>query len=149
MSTEEPEETRRPGSGQDVPVGAGKSRTLAITQPGADSSDRPGSPGQILYGEGPVRINTDRDVVTVRVVNTADRPVTVGSHYHFAEANPALEFDREAAWGRHQDIIAGGMARFEPGTPQEVALVPFGGRRIAAGFRGECKGALDERQWRG
>lgn len=151
MSPEEPgpESTKRQGSGQEVPVGSGKSRLTAITQPGADSSDKPGAPGEILYGDGPVRTNVGRDVVTVRVVNTADRAITVGSHYHFAEVNPGLDFDREAAWGRHLDIISGGLARFDPGAPQEVALVPFAGRRIAAGFRGACRGPLDERHSHG
>lgn len=145
MRPEKPKATKRQGSGKKVPVGSGEGRAIAITHPGADSTPRPGTPGQILYGDGPVPINVGRDVVTVRVVNTADRPVTVGSHYHFAEANPALQFDRQAAWGRRQNIISGGMTRFDPGVAQEIELVPFGGRRIAAGFRGECQGPVDER----
>jgi urease beta subunit len=102
-----------------------------------------GTPGEIVYGDGPVTINAGRQVITVEVVNTADRPITVGSHYHFAEANPALRFDRKAAWGYRQNIIAGGMTRFDPGITQHVELVPFVGRRIAAGFRGACGGPLD------
>jgi urease beta subunit len=101
------------------------------------------TPGGIVHDDGPVAINAGREVITVTVVNTADRPITVGSHYHFAEANPALQFDRKAAWGCHQNIIAGGITRFDPGITQEVELVSFAGRRIAAGFRGECKGRLD------
>ncbi|GAA1783491.1 urease subunit beta [Actinomadura chokoriensis] len=136
-----PEPTRkRPGSGKDVGLGSGKGGAIGITHPGADSSAKPGRPGQILYAEDPVRINVGRDVVTVSVVNTADRPVTVGSHYHFADANPALEFDREAARGRRQNIISGGMTRFDPGVRQEIELVPYAGRRIVPGFRAAGSG---------
>jgi urease beta subunit len=138
-----PESRKRPGTGRKLPLGSGNSGEIALTEPGADSSATPGAPGEILYGDGPIEINTGREVTTLTVVNTADRPITVGSHYHFAEANPALEFDRAAAWGRRQNIIAGGMTRFDPGMTQEVELVPFVGRRIAAGFRGECAGPLD------
>jgi urease beta subunit len=84
-----------------------------------------------------------REVITLTVVNTGDRPITVGSHYHFAEANPALEFDRQAAWGRRQNIIASGMTRFDPGAPQEVELIPYAGRRVMPGFRGESPGQTD------
>jgi urease beta subunit len=141
---ESPSPTRqRPGTGQHVVLGSGKGGAIAITQPGADSSATPGSPGQILYGAGPVRINVGREAITLTVVNTGDRPITVGSHYHFAEANPALEFDRPAAWGRRQNIVAAGMTRFDPGAPQEVELVPYAGRRIMAGFRGQTKGQAD------
>jgi urease beta subunit len=138
-----PQSCKRPGTGRKAPLGSGKSGEIGRTEPGADSSATPGTPGEILYGDGPIEINAGREVATVTVVNTADRPITVGSHYHFAEANPALEFDRAAAWGRRQNIIAGGMTRFDPGVTQEVELVPFVGRRIAAGFRGECAGPLD------
>lgn len=144
MSPKKTQKIKRQGSGKKVPLGSGKGGAIAITHPGADSSAKPGTPGEILYGDGPVPINTGREVVTVTVVNTADRPVSVGSHYHFAEANPALEFDRGAAWGRRQNIMAGGMTRFDPGVAQEVELVPFAGRRIAAGFRGTCQGPVDE-----
>jgi urease subunit beta len=81
--------------------------------------------------------------MTVRVVNTGDRPVQVGSHFHFAEVNPALELDRVAARGRRLAIPAGTSARFEPGAGRDVALVAFAGARIAAGFRGEVAGPLD------
>lgn len=138
-----PESRKRPGSGRDVAVASGKGEGTAITHPGADSCAIPGTPGEVIYGDGPVEINAGRDVVTLTVVNTGDRPITVGSHYHFAEANPALQFDRKAAWGRRLNIMSGGLARFDPGATQEVELVPFGGRRIAAGFRGECGGRLD------
>ena len=79
------------------------------------------------------------------VTNSADRPVQVGSHYHFAAVNPGLEFDRAAAWGRHLDIPAGTSVRFEPGVEREVVLVPLGGARRVPGLRPEYAGALDER----
>ena len=103
-------------------------------------------PGEILYGDGPVSINDGRPELTLRVENTADRPVQVGSHYHFAEANPALAFDREAAWGRRLGIPAGTSVRFEPGITREVELVPLGGHRIVPGLRGEAGGPLDTPQ---
>ncbi|WP_179816091.1 urease subunit beta [Allostreptomyces psammosilenae] len=100
-------------------------------------------PGQIVFGDGPIRVNAGRPVTTLTVVNTADRPVQVGSHYHFAEANPGLEFDRAAAHGLRLDVPAGTAVRFEPGIPTEVHLVPIGGRRVVAGLRGQTRGALD------
>ncbi|MGH3957628.1 urease subunit beta [Mycobacterium sp.] len=132
-----------PGSGIDVPLGSGKGSTIAVTHPGADTRAHPGVPGEVRYGKGAVLINEGRPVTTLRVTNTGDRPVTVGSHYHFAETNEALEFNRSAAWGKRLNIISGGMVRFDPGTVQEVDLVPFVGDRIAAGFRGLCGGRLD------
>jgi urease subunit beta len=102
-------------------------------------------PGEILVGDGPVEINVGRPVLTLDVANTGDRPVQVGSHYHFAEANPALEFDRSAAWGHRLAVPAGTSVRFEPGVPRQVELVPLAGRRIVPGLRGECGGSLDER----
>jgi urease subunit beta len=81
-------------------------------------------------------------VTTLVVTNTADRPVQVGSHYHFAEANPGLSFDRAAAWGHRLAIPAGTSVRFEPGVTRSVDLVPLGGNRIVPGLRGECGGAL-------
>ncbi len=77
------------------------------------------------------------------VVNTGDRPVQVGSHYHFAVANPALDFDRDAAWGRRLDVPAGTAVRFEPGLTRDVDLVPLAGARIVPGLRMEKNGALD------
>lgn len=138
-----PIDKKRPGSGKDTPVGSGKGTTLGTTQPGSDSSAVPGTPGEVIFDDEPIEINAGRPVITLRVVNTGDRPITVGSHYHFAEVNPALEFDRKAAWGYRQDIIAGGLTRFNPGEPLDVELVPFVGSRIAMGFRGECGGPLD------
>jgi len=100
-------------------------------------------PGEVVLGDGPVEINAGRPVTTVVVANTGDRPVQVGSHYHFAEANPALEFDRKAAYGLRLAVPAGTAVRFEPGIEREVDLVPIGGRRVVAGLRGEVAGSLD------
>ena len=100
-------------------------------------------PGQIEGPDDMIELNRGRPVVTLRVENGGDRPVQVGSHYHFAEANPALEFDRAAARGRRLDIPAGTAVRFEPGIAIDVDLVPFTGNRIIAGLRGEVAGALD------
>lgn len=100
-------------------------------------------PGEVVYGEEPVELYAGKQLVTLRVDNTGDRPVQVGSHYHFAEANPALSFDRVAARGRHLAVPAGTSVRFEPGITMEVGLVPFGGDRYVAGFRGEVGGRVD------
>jgi len=93
-------------------------------------------PGEVIAAVEPLALNADAPRTTLTVQNTGDRPVQVGSHYHFAEANPALEFDRDAAWGLRLDIPAGTAVRFEPGLAREVALVPIGGRRIVTGLRG-------------
>jgi urease subunit beta len=103
-------------------------------------------PGEVLFGDGPVELNAGRPATRIAVVNTGDRPVQVGSHYHFAEANPALEFDREAAWGHRLGVPAGTSVRFEPGVAREVDLVRLGGNRIVPGLRGECAGPLDRPQ---
>jgi urease subunit beta len=100
-------------------------------------------PGEVLCGDEPVRINEGRPAVKVTVHNTGDRPVQVGSHFHFAEVNPALAFDRSAARGRRLDIPAGTSVRFEPGIERDVDLVPYAGARVAAGFRGEFGGRVD------
>lgn len=103
----------------------------------------PGIPGELLPGDGPVTINAGRVVQTMAVTNTGDRPVQVGSHYHFAEANPTLAFDRAAAWGYRLAVPAGTAVRFEPGIAREVDLVPLAGNRVVAGLRGECGGPLE------
>ncbi|WP_329345678.1 urease subunit beta [Streptomyces microflavus] len=100
-------------------------------------------PGEILYGDGGIALNEGRAVTRLTVLNAADRPVQVGSHYHFAEANPGLRFDRAAARGLRLHIAAGTAVRFEPGIPVDVELVPLAGRRIVPGLRGETGGALD------
>ena len=100
-------------------------------------------PGQILVRDGEIELNAGRETVTLDVSNTGDRPIQVGSHYHFAEANPSLAFDRVAARGLRLDVPAGTAVRFEPGIALDVALVPFVGGRIIAGLRGAVSGPLD------
>ncbi|MGW1379563.1 urease subunit beta [Streptomyces sp. NPDC002446] len=100
-------------------------------------------PGQIFPADEPVRLNEGLPRTRMTVLNAADRPVQVGSHYHFAEANPGLDFDRAAAHGKRLNVAAGSAVRFEPGIPTEVELVPIGGKRIIAGLRGETGGTLD------
>ena len=128
---------RRPGTGE---------RQAVRREHGIDQLPTPGQPmvpGEVLYADSPVIINEGADVVTLRVENGADRPIQIGSHYHFAEVNPALEFDRKAAWGRRLNVLSGGSVRFEPGAVENVELIPIRGRRIIAGLRGECGGELD------
>lgn len=103
-------------------------------------------PGEVLPGEDPIEINPGRPVRTVLVRNTGDRPVQVGSHYHFAAANPALEFDRGLAWGHRLAVPAGTAVRFEPGVEREVDLVPLAGARVVPGLRPESAGPLDGRE---
>jgi urease subunit beta len=98
-------------------------------------------PGEIVCGDGPVTINAGRVVVALTVTNTGDRPVQVGSHYHFAQSNPALSFDRDAARGMRLNIPAGTAVRFEPGMVREVSLVPLAGQRLVPGLR--LEGQLD------
>ena len=100
-------------------------------------------PGEILPAAGEITLNQGAEAITLTVANTGDRPVQVGSHYHFAETNPRLSFDREAARGYRLDIPSGTAVRFEPGQEREVTLVPYGGGRIVQGFRGEVMGDLD------
>ncbi|WP_327358191.1 urease subunit beta [Streptomyces sp. NBC_01304] len=100
-------------------------------------------PGEILFADAPVLINEGRPVTRLTVLNAADRPVQVGSHYHFAEANPGLDFDRGAARGQRLNIAAGTAVRFEPGIPVDVELIPLAGLRLVPGLRGETGGALD------
>ncbi|MEN0039962.1 MAG: urease subunit beta [Pseudomonadota bacterium] len=99
-------------------------------------------PGEILTADGDITLNADREAMTLQVANTGDRPVQVGSHYHFAETNPALDFDRDAAHGMRLDIAAGTAVRFEPGQRRDVNLVPIGGDRKVFGFNGKVMGSL-------
>ena len=101
-------------------------------------------PGEIQVGEGSISLNAGRATVQLTVENTGDRPVQVGSHYHFAETNPALSFDRIAARGFRLNIAAGTAVRFEPGQSRTVELVAYAGLRNVYGFRGEIMGALDQ-----
>ena len=99
-------------------------------------------PGEVIFADGPVTINEGRPVTTLSVTNTGDRPIQVGSHYHFAEANPALMFDRATARGQRLAIPAGTSTRFEPGITRDVDLVPLAGARTVPGLRGEVGGPL-------
>jgi len=99
-------------------------------------------PGEIFPAEGTLTLNADRKAITLMVANTGDRPVQVGSHFHFAEANPALDFDRSVAHGCRLDIAAGTAVRFEPGQRREVHLIPIAGARRVFGFQGKVMGDL-------
>jgi urease subunit beta len=99
-------------------------------------------PGEILPAAGDIELNAGLPVTVLMVANAGDRPVQVGSHYHFAETNSALSFDREAALGQRLDIAAGTAVRFEPGQTREVRLVPFGGGRVVYGFNQQVMGPL-------
>ena len=99
-------------------------------------------PGEILAAEGEIELNAGAEVTVLMVANTGDRPVQVGSHYHFAEANSGLSFDRDVARGKRLDIAAGTAVRFEPGQSREVSLVPYKGARRVYGFNGQVMGAL-------
>jgi urease subunit beta len=99
-------------------------------------------PGEVFPAAGEIELNAGREAVEMEVANTGDRPVQVGSHYHFAETNRALAFDRAAARGRRLDIPAGTAVRFEPGQTRRVSLIPFAGARVVHGFRGEVEGPL-------
>ncbi|QJE71738.1 urease subunit beta [Aerophototrophica crusticola] len=100
-------------------------------------------PGEIITEDGDITLNADRQAITLTVANTGDRPVQVGSHYHFFEVNPALSFDRAAARGMRLDIPAGTAIRFEPGQERSVQLIPYAGSRRVIGFRGAVMGDLD------
>jgi urease subunit beta len=100
-------------------------------------------PGELLPEPGEIELNAARPVTTITVANTGDRPVQVGSHFHFHEANSALTFDRDAARGQRLDIPAGTAIRFEPGDSRDVNLVPLAGERRVFGFNGLVNGPLD------
>ena len=100
-------------------------------------------PGEIEPLDGDIELNVGLPRTELTVANTGDRPIQVGSHYHFAETNPALSFDRAVARGQRLDIAAGTAVRFEPGQTREVTLVPYRGRRVVQGFRGAVMGDLD------
>lgn len=99
-------------------------------------------PGEVIPAEGEITLNEGAAAITIAVANTGDRPVQVGSHYHFAETNGALAFDRAAARGMRLDIAAGTAVRFEPGQEREVTLVPYRGARKVFGFQGKVMGDL-------
>lgn len=99
-------------------------------------------PGEIIPAAGEIELNAGRKSITMKVANTGDRPIQVGSHYHFAETNPALSFDRKAARGYRLDIAAGTAVRFEPGQSRDVRLIPVAGGRRIFGFRQDVMGKL-------
>src|SRR6476620_8190693 len=99
-------------------------------------------PGELFIKDGEIELNAGRKTVTLTVANTGDRPIQVGSHYHFFETNPALKFDRKKARGMRLDIAAGTAVRFEPGQTREVRLVALAGKRVIYGFRGDVMGKL-------
>ena len=99
-------------------------------------------PGELIPAAGTLELNPGAEVTTLMVANTGDRPVQVGSHYHFAETNPGLEFDRAAAHGMRLDIAAGTAVRFEPGQKREVNLIPISGGRVVYGFNQKVMGKL-------
>ncbi len=100
-------------------------------------------PGEVLVADGDIVLNDGRETVTLRVANTGDRPVQVGSHYHFYETNAALQFERDKALGWRLDIPSGTAVRFEPGQTREVRLVPFAGKRVVKGFNARINGPLE------
>ena len=100
-------------------------------------------PGELFIKDGEIELNAGRKTVTLTVANTGDRPIQVGSHYHFFETNDALDFDRKAAYGRRLDIAAGTAVRFEPGQTRTVRLVAYAGGRKVYGFQGKVMGALE------
>ena len=100
-------------------------------------------PGEYVLQEGEIILNADREAIELEVANTGDRPIQVGSHYHFFETNPALAFDRARTRGYRLDIPAGSAVRFEPGQTRKVALVPYAGERHVYGFNGLVMGPLD------
>src|SRR6476659_2145028 len=101
-------------------------------------------PGEILTDDGDITLNAGRATIALVVANAGDRPIQVGSHYHFFETNPALRFDRAAARGMRLDIPSGSAMRFEPGQTREVRLVAYAGARVVVGFRSAVMGALDK-----
>jgi urease subunit beta len=100
--------------------------------------------GEVFPASGEVVLNKDRAAIHLKVANTGDRPIQVGSHYHFAETNAALAFDREAALGYRLDVPAGTAVRFEPGQSREVWLIPYAGARLVYGFNQKVMGALPQ-----
>ncbi len=102
------------------------------------------TPGEFLIDDGDIELNAGRRTLTLVVINTGDRPIQIGSHYHFAETNAALDFDRVAARGMRLDIASGTAVRFEPGQSRTVSLVDYAGSRRVFGFRGLVQGSLDQ-----
>src|ERR1700761_9361329 len=128
-------------------AGPGWCAPPARGEPSAVSSwpwpaEAPMIPGEVFPADGDIELNLGSPTTILTVANAGDRPIQVGSHYHFAETNPALRFGRKAAWGLRLDAPSGSAVRFEPGQAREVTLVPFKGARRAIGFRGDAMGDL-------
>src|SRR6266478_1945436 len=121
-------------------------RTAPSSSPCMSRSDDQGErtmiPGEMFIQNGEIELNAGRKTVTLTVANSGDRPIQVGSHYHFFETNPALKFDRKRARGMRLDIAAGTAVRFEPGQTRDVQLVALAGKRVVYGFRGDVMGKL-------
>ena len=111
-----------------------------------DERPKPMIPGELFIKDGDIELNKGRKTLTLTVSNTGDRPIQVGSHYHFFETNPGLRFERARTRGMRLNIPAGTAVRFEPGQTREVELVPYGGERVVYGFRGEVMGPLDAKK---
>jgi urease subunit gamma/beta len=109
--------------------------------PYKNSSDLPGA---YLIDEGEIELNANKEIITIEVENKGDRPVQIGSHYHFFEVNSALAFDRSQAYGKRLDVAAGTSVRFEPGSIKSINLIDFSGRRYVSGFNGLVEGFLDD-----
>ena len=120
-------------------------KLVTLHDPVGQPSSLAGAPGEYLLAEGDITINAGRASSTTTVSNTGDRPIQVGSHYHFFEVNPALSFDRSVAYGMRLDIPSGMAVRFEPGDTKEIHLVALGGARVMYGHRGLVNGELDTR----
>ncbi len=101
-------------------------------------------PGEYLIDEGEIELNKSSDITSIEVINKGDRPVQIGSHYHFFEVNSALDFERSQAYGKRLDIPAGTSVRFEPGSSKKVNLIPYSGKRYMSGFNGLVEGFLDD-----
>ncbi|MDR0747898.1 MAG: urease subunit beta [Helicobacteraceae bacterium] len=110
--------------------------------------NRAATVGEYIIDEGEIELNKDADEIILEVNNGGDRPIQIGSHFHFFETNKALKFDREKAYGRRLNIPAGTSVRFEPGSVKEIALIPFGGKRFISGFNGLVEGFLDDESTR-
>jgi urease subunit beta len=114
---------------------------FSLREPRNDEEDRM-IPGELFIQDGEIELNAGRKTVTLTVANTGDRPIQVGSHYHFFETNPALKFDRKKSRGMRLDIAAGTAVRFEPGQTRDVQLVALAGKKTIYGFRGDVMGKL-------
>lgn len=121
-------------------------KLVSIHHPISGTDDKKNEPGQYVFGEGDILLSENRNRQRIKVINTGDRPVQVGSHYHFYEVNPALDFDREMTMGYHLDIASGLSVRFMPKVEMEVDLVAYGGEKQIYGFAGKVNGSLAQQE---